>query len=413
MCACTSYRSFRGLTVLLSLILIVGIAGCGDSRVRRPVPEELVNVAHVPGMPDVRTSSGQAGAAEFRRSLVESIVQEGDRYVGPDGMRHWDILALSGGGANGAYGAGVLNGWTDSGTRPEFKIVTGVSTGALGATFAFLGPAYDAELQRVYTTVHTDDILRRRSVFGWTDALSDSHPLAGLIAECCTPEVVAQVAAEHAAGRRLYVGTTDLDEDLFVIWDMGAIASYGTPEAVELYRQVLLASASIPIVFPPVYLDVEANGEMYDEMHVDGGVKAQVFVGGILIDSDAVAAESGVDPDSIQCDIYIIRNGRLRLGYSQVEPNLSAIGSKTVTSMINFNAVGDLYRIYLVSGLRGANFNLAYIPEDYVSEGDEQFDPEEMTRLFNLGYGEAQAGYPWRTTPPGLPTDVVDIVEEE
>ena len=395
---------------VLCLALVVMLAACGIARVRNPVPAELANVSHVPGMPHVRTFAGTSDD-DFQRSFVESIRQEGDSFIRPDGVREYNILAISGGGAYGAYGAGVLNGWTDAGDRPTFKVVTGVSTGALGATFAFLGSAYDQELKDAYTTVHTKDIFTKKSILTWSDSMSSTAPLAELIAEVCTPEVLEEVAAEHAAGRRLYIGTTDLDENRFVVWDMGAIATYGTPEALELYRSVLLASASIPIMFPPVYLDVEANGEAYDEMHVDGGVKAQVFVGGFLINHDVIATETGVDWEECDVNLYVIRNGLLRAGHTNVEPKLGPIAEKTLSSMIDFNAVGDLYRIYLIGASRGVDFNVAYMPEDYIDEGEEAFDPVEMTRLYEIGFDQAKTGYPWMKTPPALPQDVVETIE--
>ena len=185
-------------------------------------------------------------------------------------------LALSGGGADGAYGAGVLNGWTAAGTRPEFSVVSGVSTGALIAPFAFLGPAYDATLRDVYTSGVAERLLNAPSivhaVFG--SGLFGNTRLRELVARYVGQDMLGAIAAEHAKGRRLLVVTTNLDTQRTVIWDMGRIASIRSNQALILFRDVLAASASIPVVFPPMLIDAEANGRRFQEMHVDGGVTA-------------------------------------------------------------------------------------------------------------------------------------------
>ncbi len=190
-----------------------------------------------------------------------------------------NFLAISGGGENGAYGAGLLCGWTEAGTRPEFKLVTGISTGALTAPFAFLGPAYDQQLKDVYTTITAKDVLEERGIFAaiWNDAMADNAPLQNLVAKYVDADLLAAIAAEHRKGRNLLVGTTNLDARRGVVWDIGKIAEYGTPEALELVRKILIASAAIPGAFPPMMFDVEANGTKYQEMHVDGGANCPAF----------------------------------------------------------------------------------------------------------------------------------------
>src|SRR5947209_936043 len=187
--------------------------------------------------------------------------------------RPLNVLAMSGGGIYGAFDVGVLNGWSAAGTRPVFDVVTGISTGGLISTFAFLGPRYDAFLHDSYVNISSDDIYRRRRLLALlrSDSFASSAPLQRRIMEAITPAVLAEVAREHAAGRRLYVGTTNLDTKRLVIWDMGGIASNGTPDALRLYQKVVLASASVPGFFPPVSIDVEFNGTRYRELHADGG----------------------------------------------------------------------------------------------------------------------------------------------
>ncbi len=191
-----------------------------------------------------------------------------------------DVLAVSGGGEDGAFGAGVLTAWTRTGTRPEFRLLTGVSTGALTAPFAFLGPAYDARLEEVYTRLAPSEVLRKRCLTAaiFNDAIFDTAPPFATISRILDEAMLADIAREYGRGRRLLVGTTDLDARRPVIWNLGAIAASGSPRALDLTRRLLLASAAIPGAFPPVMIDVEADGRRYQEMHVDGGATAQMFL---------------------------------------------------------------------------------------------------------------------------------------
>ena len=224
----------------------------------------------------------------LEQSAIESIRQEMAANHGklePEA----NFLALSGGGGDGAFGAGILCGWTAAGTRPRFKLVTGISTGALIAPFAFLGPEYDARLKEAYTTMSDKDIYTVTSVvtlvlnLGKIEAAASTKPLAELLERLIDENMLRAIAAEHNKGRRLLVGTTQLDAQRLVIWNMGAIAASYHPDALKLFRQVLRASASIPVAFNPVYIKVKAAGQEYDEMHVDGGVKAQVMLYGEAI----------------------------------------------------------------------------------------------------------------------------------
>ena len=159
-------------------------------------------------------------------------------------------------------------------TRPSFKLVTGVSTGALTAPFAFLGPAYDEKLKQVYTTITTKDIFRLRSLLAILlrpDAIALNDPLAKLTAEIVDEKMLKDVATEHLKGRRLFISTTALDAQRPVVWNMGAISASGHPNALGLFRDIMIASAAIPVAFPPIYIKVEAYGQRFDEMHVDGG----------------------------------------------------------------------------------------------------------------------------------------------
>ena len=217
-------------------------------------------------------------------------------------------LSISGGGANGAFGVGLLNGWSESGARPEFFIVTGISTGALIAPYAFLGSDYDDELVGLYTTLTTKDLIKKRSLISGitSDALYDTQPMRELLKKFVDDKMIARIAEEHSKGRRLVIGTTNLDAERPVIWNIGAIAAVGTEDSAQLIRDVMLASASIPGMFPPVRITVRVGDQEYDELHVDGGVSSQVFLYPAQINLRDAADLVGVSQDQ---SVYVIRNG--------------------------------------------------------------------------------------------------------
>jgi predicted acylesterase/phospholipase RssA len=385
------------ITWLLTGALLSGMAGCAPTMKRNPVPEALVDRAHVPGFPDVRLV-GTESAAAYSARLLDAHIEQAKASGLADKPHHF--LALSGGGPDGAFGAGLLVGWTAAGDRPEFSHVTGISTGALIAPFAFLGSAYDHVLRDVYTGITTEDVLEKRGVLAGlrSDAFTDSAPLRRLIAKHVDADVVAAIAREHRRGRRLYVGTTDVDRLEQVHWNIGAIATSGHPQAKALVHDILLASASIPTIFPPVYFEVEADGQRYDEMHVDGGVSSQVFAYPLTIKLRQLLREMQINPD---VRLYVIRNSRLAPAWSATKPKLFSIAGRSISGLLATQGAGDLYEIYLGALRDEIDFNLAYIPASFKQESNEPFDPEYMQALYDLGYKMAESGYPWDKTPPG------------
>ncbi len=360
--------------------------------------------ATIPGMPDIRASAGrrsEAMTSDLRRSFEQESSEQFP--IGPDGYVHYAHLAISGGGANGAFGAGFLNGWSKTGQRPTFKIVTGVSTGALMAPFAFLGPSYDDALREFYTTTTTRNILRPLRLLPQLlsgESLADAAPLRALIEQYVNAELLHQVALAHAAGRRLYFGTTDLDSQNFVVWNMGLIASSNSPGALDLFRKVMLASASIPVAFAPILFEVEAGGRRYDEMHVDGAVAANVFYsGGVFTFSEARA---GVGRGVGKEDVFIIHNGQLAPVPQVTRRSVRAIAARSFESTRKAAFVGDLFRIYAVTVREEAQFNWITMPNGVELERSELFDPVLMKALYDLGYGNAVAEQTWATGPPGL-----------
>lgn len=312
-----------------------------------------------------------------------------------------NYLTLSGGGSDGAFGAGLLVGWTAAGTRPRFDVVTGVSTGAMIAPFAFLGPKYDPALKKVFTQTSLDDVAILRPVRGllWGDSLASNAPLAKVIAAYVDEGFLAEVAAEHKKGRRLLIGTTNLDAERPVIWNMGEIASSGSPDSLELFRRILLASAAIPGAFPPEFIKVTANGLTYDEMHVDGGATREVFLVPTQLTTARIDNQLPVKPVR---RLYVIRNGHVSPEYESVKPRTLSIAGRAVSSLIKSQGIGDLYQLYVFSKRNGIDYNLAHIPDDLQDTSTGEFDPVYMTKLFNTGYQMAAKGYPWQKMPPNL-----------
>jgi hypothetical protein len=340
----------------------------------------------------------------MERDLAQSFEEESpeDFPRGADGIVHYAHLALSGGGANGAFGAGFLNGWSSTGSRPTFKLVTGVSTGALMAPFAFLGPSYDDALREFYTTTRSRDIfvlgsIVRQLLVG--ESLANTEPLAALIAQHVDAEFLRKVAAVHNRGRRLYIGTVDLDSQMFVVWNMGLIATSGQPEALDLFRKVILASASIPIVFPPVFFEVVANGRRYDEMHVDGAVAARVFLNGGVIRPSLIRDRGGRGAG--QEDIFVIHNGQLGPVAAVTPRTLSGIALRVLDSAAKAAVVGDLFRIYAASLHEDAGFHWVTPPDGIEISGNEFFDPVKMKQLYDIGFQAARGESVWDTLPPG------------
>lgn len=387
---------------MLSIACAATLAGCGALRPHSPPPATLEPQVQVPGIPNVRVW-GDEFSPVFQKDMIESIQQERKSGLFHEGDTV-SVLAISGGGGDGAFGAGLLYGWTAAGDRPSFKMVTGVSTGALTAPFAFLGPAYDEKLKKVYTTISSKDILKLKSLFSMLrgDSISLNDPLAKLTAEYVDDKMLNDIAAEHAKGRRLYIGTTALDAQRPVVWNMGAIAASGRPEAPDLFRKIMIASAAVPVAFPPAYFQVEAGGRRYDEMHVDGGVANQVFLYGPMLDVARAKKDLGLERLRRKFRVFVMRNTRIKPSWEDMTPLIRAIAPRSVSSLIKAQGVGDLYRIYATSLQDGLDFNLAYIPDSLDTNRSDEFDTRVMNVLFDTGYRLARHGYHWFKTPPGL-----------
>jgi Patatin-like phospholipase len=381
---------------LASLILFA----CAPLSRSDAVPVELEDRVTVLGTTGFRYW-GDGDSAELAQAGLQSLARE-RAYLAASGHQGppppADFLAISGGGEDGAFGAGLLVGWTAAGTRPTFLGVTGISTGALTAPFAFLGPAYDSKLREIYTSITRKDVLKPNGLLDavfFNDSLADNAPLRRTVARYFDQSVFEAIAAEYRRGRFLLIGTTDLDARRPVIWDIGKIANSNRPEALDLVREILVASAAIPGVFPPAMIDVEVDGKHYQEMHVDGGAITQVF----LYPPSLNAREIGTARER---QLYVIRNARLDPEWARVDRATLSIASRAISSLIKTQGVGDLNRIYLTSQRDGFDFNLAYIPKSFTRQLKEPFETAYMQELFEVGYDLAARGYPWAKAPPGF-----------
>lgn len=339
-------------------------------------------VAAIAGMPDARFWADSV--PDFEKALPPQ--------PGP-----W--LILSTGGSDGAFGAGLLNGLSAAGNRPDYAVVTGVSTGALMAPFAFAGPKYDEALKDAYTKITSADIFEVGST---GESFIDSWPLKELIAKQITPQLLADIAAAYQAGRRLFVVTTDLDAQRSVVWNMGAIAAHaadktGGNAALNLFRTVLLASGSIPGAFPPVLIDVEGNGKHFAEMHVDGGVGGQFFVA-----PPAMLASTSTDriPAS---QLYIVVNSALQPDFQVVDRSTPIILSQAVGMAVQVDLRLMLDRTFVAAKNAGVGFNAATIPADFNAPSRGPFDPNYMKALFDVGFAQGKSAAAFATTPPPYP----------
>lgn len=382
------------------IALMLVLSACSTPQRLAAVP--LAKLADArPPVDNVRFILGQNPEA-FTQEYVASLRREqaylaNVGHTGP--LPPAAYLAISGGGGDGAFGAGLMTGWTGAG-RPMFKTVTGISTGALISPFAFLGPKYDAVLRETYTTTNDARIFHKRGIIRalFSDAMADTRPLQTMIDRLVTSALISEIAAEYEKGRLLLVGTTDLDARRGVIWNMTALAASNDPDAIGLFKKILLASAAIPGAFPPVMMDVSVDGKQYHEMHVDGGATAQVFIYPPRFHLQEMAASNGFDRKRT---LYIIRNARLDADWANVDRRTLSIAGSAISSLIHSQGNGDLYRMYLTAQRDRLDYNLAFIPADFSAVSKSQFDPDYMSQLFDRGYQMASKGFKWEKHPPG------------
>ncbi len=391
----------RRAPYLAAATLAIVLAGCASApRDSAAVPRAQTEQATVlGGLPNARFWADTQGA-DMAEEALRALAREREQLglaAAEGGLPPANFLAVSGGADDGAFGAGLLVGWTAAGDRPEFKLVTGVSTGALTAPFAFLGPAYDQQLRDVFTGSKPGDIFETRSFLTavFSDAMSDTRPLFHLISKYANEQMLADIAGEYRKGRLLLIGTTNLDVMRPIIWNMGAIAASGHPDALDLFRRILLASAAVPAIFPPVLINVAVAGERHQEMHVDGGAVAQLF---LYPSSVTTGRDLHRGPLMRERRAYVIRNGRLDSDWAAVDRRVFTIAGRAISSMIHYSGNNDILRLQTTAARDGVDFKLAYIGADFNTPREENFDPRYMRPLFDYAYEKARHGYPWTST---------------
>ena len=392
------HMPMKHMALIVLAALAIGTAGCGHTDRLASVPVTQVQQASVLEIPNARFYVDQPRPMIAEATQAYHRETAYNRSIGRS-LPRADFLALSGGGDDGAFGAGLLVGWTERGSRPAFKLVTGISTGALIAPFAFLGPDYDEALTAVYTGIDQKDVLEQRPLLAALthDAMADTTPLYRLISRYLNDEMITRIAREYDRGRLLLIATTNLDAARPVIWNIGAIAKSGHPQSPELIRRILLASASIPGAFPPVMFDVKVGGAAHQELHVDGGAIAQTF-----LYPPTISSLSGIPGIGRARSAYIIRNAKLSAAPSETERRTLSIAGRAITTLIASNGIGDLYRMYVTTKRDGVAYNLAYIGTDFTEPYTGPFDRTYMNKLFAYGRSKARSGYQWRSVPPGL-----------
>ncbi|KAA8600978.1 hypothetical protein F0Z19_1484 [Vibrio cyclitrophicus] len=312
-----------------------------------------------------------------------------------------NILALSGGGANGAFGAGILIGLEESGQLKDYSIVTGISAGALMAPFVFIGGDAFSKMKEVMLNINDKSVLGKKNFLNtvFKDAFTDGEHLYQFIAEAFPEPMIEQIATQHRSGKRLFIGTTHFDSGELVIWNVGAIANSEMPNKSELIYKVLAASASIPGVFPPQFINVEHEGVIFEELHVDGGLATQVFFNPSNFDYQQISDSLGLET-SPQLDI--IRNGSLKAPYHSLRDKGLDLVAKSVSSLTLAQTRGDLYRMKYICEINNIDMQFTYMEQDfsYAKRTKDMFDEHYLLTIYKYGYHKATRGKPWVTELP-------------
>jgi hypothetical protein len=369
---------------LRALALSAALLGACASDPRTPFTESDEMTAVAIGAPNIRYWA-DATARAVHSAARPAVVQKGRPFV---------YLALSGGGGSGAFGAGVLSGWSESGTRPEFTIVSGVSTGALIAPFAFLGPDYDDKLRQMYTNGEAQSLIGQPNPLGalFGPGAFGRERLRRLVERYLDDDLIRAIAREDQKGRRLLVVTTNLDAQRAVVWDMGAIAASGEPKAFDLFRDVLAASASVPVVFAPQLINVEADDRIFQEMHADGALSAPVYML-----PDAVLFGGKPIWRARRPALYVIVNARIDPGFAVVPDQVEAVAAQSFSTLNRVGVKAVLAETYNVATREGLSFHLSYIGKDHPDSGGTGFETDAMRQLYDYGYEKARSGAFWVT----------------
>ena len=386
--------------LLFSLTFALVAAACGLPDREAAIPVERGVTLPLEGFDAIRAVDGYPNEG-FQASLDRQAATLAKEPAGGDGRRSVNLLVLSSGGINGAFGAGILNGWTARGDRPRFDVVTGVSVGGLLAPFAFVGSEYDETIAEIFQRLVPSDLHEPKGTLSalYGESVMDNTPLRNKIDQIVDRALLEAVARRHDEGGRCYIGSTNIDTGEFIVWDMGKIASYGTSEALELFKKVLTASASIPVVYPPVRFAID---DRRDEMHVDGAAIRPLFLPLNVASTLTATRGAGVDLDRVDYNLYVLHNGSLQAERTKVARSTLEISTRAVYMMGYMLVSQHILDLYISARASGARFNFVAIPDGFELISASEFSADDTQKLFNLGLGMMESEDPWRHAPPGF-----------
>ncbi len=398
-----SPKTRRALYFLIAIAGASVVAACANRVVHRPLSAsefqrtDFSELAEERFWGDVAPQDGSDVESEDTKKLGKFVSDAATASQG--GLRPQSLLAISGGSANGAFGVGVLAGWTESGKRPEFAVVTGISTGAMIAPFAFLGSDYDETLIQIYSSVDRDDVFlfRRLPSLFFRSAVADTTPLTHLVETYVTKDVVEKIAEEHRRDRKLFIVTTHFDAMRPMVWDIGAIANRRGPEAVPLIRKIILASAAIPVLFPPIPIEIDVDGKQFTELHVDGSISTQVFAYPAQV---RVGRLGGSARLKLKRDIYVIQNSNDAVAYEPAPVRVLPIAWRALYGLLTSQINMDVERIYFLAKRDGLAFHMISIPDTFQADRSSEFDPKYMAELLEIGAEIGRKGDFWFDKPP-------------
>ena len=337
----------------------------------------------------------------IKHSLGSILTKKANAYKNKNSKVPFNILTLTGGGSRGAFGTGFLLGWKDKGDIAQFDIVTGISTGAVMAPFIFLG---DEELEKVkyfYTKSNTEDVFVSSWLhfFGY-GYIMNAKPLKKLFKQTFNKKFLDKVALEHQKGRRLYIGTTNIDTGQLTVWDMGAIASSNRPDKYTRFCDIVYASSALPVYLPPQYMSIDIKGKKYYQMHIDGGIYSQVFMIGLLVNWGEILNFKKNANTNFDVTLYTVANRKYRQRdtYQPVEQAPFSIIEAYVLTEMDLLFDRSLYRLYESCVKKGFKFKMAAIPDklDAIVINPTEFEPKQMTELYQLGYKLGLEGIKWK-----------------
>jgi hypothetical protein len=368
----------------MAIFTLALLAGCMAPDRVAYTPKAAAN-ANIEGFGDIRI-------------YADTTRLDGPAWLTIPRHKNVDYLVLSGGGAAGAFSVGALKAWSDKGGRPEFDIVSGVSTGALIAPYAFLGRTYDDTLVDLYTSGVAKELVDAdflpKGLLG--PSLLKEAPLRRMVERHLTPDILAKVATEHRKGRRLFVLTTNLDSQRAVIWNMGAIANSARPDALKLFQDVVIASASIPGIFPAVLIKATAGGQAFEEMHSDGGSSSQVLT---IPEGWIVNPQIKAWPKGLKLNMYVIVNNALMPEFATTTNNTFAVMARASSALIKAQTRSALVATYVYAQKNGIRFRVASIDAQIPYTMTDPFNTGYMRAVYNLGYAKMSSGSLWKDKP--------------